>query len=62
MNRALLLGLLSVITATAGVTMAQDNSSPGPIVRKDLLTAAIAGRKDVYRLGADDRQLIEMLR
>lgn len=47
--------------------MAQDNPSPGPIVRKDVVhfdngsTAAPATLSAFYLLGPDDRQLIEML-
>ena len=50
MNRALLLGFLSIVAGMSGLAMAQDNSSPSSIVRKDLLTATIAGSKDVARV------------
>jgi quercetin dioxygenase-like cupin family protein len=49
-RRALLIGLAFVVGGSGDVAMAQESNSPRQIVRKDLLTAAIAGRKDVARV------------
>ena len=45
-----LMALALVASGIGGVAMAQQNNAPGAIVRKELLTAAIAGRKDVARV------------
>jgi Uncharacterized conserved protein, contains double-stranded beta-helix domain len=49
-RRALLIGLAFAISSIGGAAMAQQSNSPKQIIRKDLLTAAIAGRKDVARV------------
>jgi quercetin dioxygenase-like cupin family protein len=45
-----LLALAFVMSVTGGVVMAQQSNPASTIVRKELLTAALAGRKDVARV------------
>ena len=45
-----LMALAFVASGIGGVAMAQQSNAPGTIVRKELLTAAIAGSKDVARV------------
>jgi quercetin dioxygenase-like cupin family protein len=45
-----LMALAFVASGIGGVAVAQQSNAPGTIVRKELLTAAIAGSKDVARV------------